>query len=224
MSVHIVRLDDPWPIRSAAMLVSTHFPPYMDVTEWDADKYQRLVAATQEHMNARGLGAMIAWQLREKLRELLGPGQQLIQNGAFLRAARPQNDSEVIGWHRESMYGGPPGTWNMWVPIANVNEQNCMQYIPGSEEIPDEDLRLVDSVSRVERGSAGQAIGLLYAPKRIQLVEGTNDFLWNAKPMIVPDGSVALFPGSLIHGAGSNKSDKIRFSLDMRVILQKNAG
>ena len=219
MSVHIVRLDDPWPIRSAAMLVSTHFPPYMDVTEWDADKYQRLVAATQEHINARGLGAMIAWQLREKLRELLGPGQQLVQNGAFLRAARPGNDSEVIGWHRESMYGGPPGTWNMWVPIANVDERNALQYIPESESIPDDEIMAAPEVGDF-RLKALKEIGLLARPKAI--ISGVE--FSNARPMIVPDGSVALFPGSLIHGAGSNKSDKIRFSLDMRVILQKNAG
>ena len=54
-----------------------------------------------------------------------------------------------------------------------------------------------------------------YAPFRI--VSGV-DFT-EVRRMIVPQGKMAIFDSNLIHGGGSNHTDKIRFSLDFRFIV-----
>ena len=53
-----------------------------------------------------------------------------------------------------------------------------------------------------------------YAPFRI--VSGV-DFT-DIRRMIMSQGQMAIFDSNLIYGAGDNRTDKIRFSLDFRVI------
>lgn len=214
----VCKLHETRALATARGAVESLFP-FEDEEFRSATEFHARVATAQDLINQRGVGASIAWQLRDDLRRLLGPGQLMIQAGMFLRAARPDNDSEVIGWHRESMYGGSQGTWNVWVPLVGVDAKNALRYIPGSADIPDDDLIVTaDHEGAVERGSDSQRIGLLYAPKKI--VRGVD--LLHSEPMLVPLGNAAVFPGSLIHGAGVNSGRKIRFSLDMRVIAQRN--
>jgi len=202
--------------RAAIETVFTFDDTYADES---TPAFHKRVVRAQDIINSRGVPSSIAFQLHDDLARLLGPGQLMIQAGMFLRATRPNDDDEAIGWHRESMYGGPPGTWNVWMPLVQINQDNALQYIPGSAEIPDDELIVTaDNRGVVERGSDGQSIGFLYAPKRI--VRGVD--LSKAEPMLVPLGSAAIFPGALIHGAGANRTDRIRFSLDMRVIAQRN--
>jgi len=217
---HLCSLTDGRAFTSARAAIETTFT--LDEEQYGEEEeaaFHRRVAAAQDLINQRGIGSSIAWHLRNDLRRLLGPGQIMIQAGMFLRATRPNSASEAIGWHRESMYGGPPGTWNVWVPLVRITPDNALRFVPGSAAISDDELIVrSESQGAVERGSDGQAIGFLYAPKRI--VRGVD--LSKAEPMLVPLGSAALFPGALIHGAGVNYGDKIRFSLDMRVIAQRD--
>lgn len=214
----IIRLADYWPISLAATTARAHFIDEDGRATPDAKEYQTRVAAAQHEINKRGVGGMIAYQIRSALTEMAGQRHVFLQNGVYLRAARPWDDSEVLDWHRESMYGARPGTLNVWAPIANVDERNALRYIPGTADVSDEDVRGVDEDGMVEQNSPGHAIGLLYRKKRIVSINGEDEFAHQAKSMIVPDGHVAIFPGSLIHGAARNRSNKIRFSVDMRVV------
>lgn len=130
----------------------------------------------------------------------------------YLRAARPNTEGqEAVGWHREEMYGAPKGTMNFWMPIWGVTRENTIKYIPGSE---DAEIVTDDGFSSVvTKGSDGNEIGLLYAPKYI--ASGV-DFS-TAKPLEVPYGYGVVFSGSLIHGASENRGEDIRFSVDFRI-------
>lgn len=145
---------------------------------------------------------------------VFGPHMR-VQDEMYLRAQRPQLPGQAVGWHRESMYGCPKEAYNVWIPVMNCTEENAVRFVPGSVSIPDEEIEIVQDISPdVRRGSAGHRIGLLYAPKRI--VKGV-DFE-KAVPMVVPQGSCAIFDSNLIHGAAVNNTNLIRFSCDFRTV------
>ncbi len=64
------------------------------------------------------------------------------------------------------------------------------------------------------KGSTGNNIGFLYAPK--QIVQGVD--LTSSQPLNVPESHNAIFLGNLIHGSGVNNSLNIRFSVDFRIL------
>jgi len=171
--------------------------------------YHFLVAAAQQELRER----KTAERLASEIKDFLAPDHGL--GPLYLRAERPNMEGqERVPFHREEFYGSPKGTLNFWMPIMGVTEENTLRYVPNSEFIPDADIRterLPDP--HITKGSAANEIGLLYAPKRI--VSGV-DFE-AAVPMEIPEGSAALFSGSLIHGAPGNKEPEIRFSIDFRI-------
>jgi ectoine hydroxylase-related dioxygenase (phytanoyl-CoA dioxygenase family) len=187
-----------------------------------ADAYRTLVAEAQEELNRRQLARRLAEDRRAALETILGTDAILIQTNLYLRATRPRSssDQEHIGWHRESFYGPDmDASVNFWVPIRNVSVDNAMRYVPDSHLIADDAIQTVQEDSAdVARFSAGHRIGLLYAPKRI--VGGVE--LTSHRPLVVTSGEVAIFAGALIHGAADNRSEQIRFSVDFRVIAQRN--
>ena len=188
----------------------------------DADAYRALVLGAQEEMNRRGIARRLSEDRRAVVCEALQTQMPLIQTNLYLRATRPSVSGlqENIGWHRESFYGPDMDqSINLWVPVANVSAENIMRYIPDSHLIPDADIKTnSEADASVERFSAGHKIGLLYAPKEI--VSGVD--LSEPRPFVVLPGEVAIFAGHLIHGAATNSSDKIRFSLDFRLIAKES--
>lgn len=183
--------------------------PAAEYMRYPAADYHALVASVQGKMREAGYAQRLASSISSSL-----PAQYTLGR-LYLRAARPNVEGqESVGWHREEFYGSPRGTLNFWMPVRGVTVGNSIQYIPDSDQIPDEDIlieREPDPV--IEKGSAGNEIGLLYAPKHIV---GGVDFT-KAQPMVVPFGSAAIFSGSLIHGAAVNRGPEIRFSIDFRI-------
>lgn len=197
-------------------IVREFFPDVVSkYTRMDARDYHGLVAEAQTVLNGEQMARFFVNAMRSTIAEYLGDNQITFQSKLYLRAARPSNGSDVVGWHRESFYGAPPQTVNFWIPVANVTRENCLYHIPASDQLAPTDLTVIQEVDRsVEPGSPSHHIGLLYAPKVI--VGGVD--LTEGEPLYVPSGQCALFPGELIHGAAMNRTDKIRFSLDLRVL------
>jgi len=171
--------------------------------------YHFLVAAAQQELRQR----KIAERLTENIKDFLAPDHGL--GPLYLRAERPNMEGqECVPFHREEFYGSPKGTMNFWLPIRGVTRENILRYVPDSEFIRDGEIKTERTVDpHITKGSAANEVGLLYAPKRI--VSGVD--LSSAVPMEIPEGSAALFSGSLIHGAPGNKEAEIRFSLDFRI-------
>ena len=192
--------------------IRTNMLPLLDGLDPRAstENYRRQVKAIQDELNAKRTVERILDDLRIEV---------LMKTDLYLRAARPNlNGQESPDWHRESFYGCPRNVVNVWMPLLNCTEKNSMRYIPGSEEIADERMVIEQTVdASVPRHSNGHKIGLLYAPKKIV---GGIDFSL-AKPLLVPEGMVVMFPGELIHGAAQNKSDSIRCSIDFRILPKR---
>lgn len=188
---------------------------------WPVEQYRELVHDTQARLSDADFMRRIAGEILPQLQDYLGGDTFLVQTNLYLRAARPfvAQSTETIDWHRETFYGlNMERSINIWTPVSGVDITNTLQFIPGSQDIPDEDI-VVESIQDgvTQRYSTGHKIGFVYAPKKI--VSGVD--LGLAQPMLVPDGTSSIFPGNLIHGAGANRSKQIRFSVDFRIIPKK---
>lgn len=183
-------------------------------------EYRNLVSHAQQQLNNRNITHNIVDQIYDDIIAYIGEDEFYVQTNLYLRAARPTNetlDHEAIGWHRESWYGTEilASSVNIWTPILGVNANSTLQYIPQSQHILDDDITIEQQDDDItKKHSAGHKIGFLYAPKKI--IGGVD--LSTATPMVVPIYHSALFSAHLIHGAGYNHSDTIRFSLDFRIL------
>ena len=201
-------------------IVSEFFPEnysyYSGLTIHD---YRSIVNEAQEDLNQKDFSRKIALNLKNQIVSYIGEESFLIQSNLYLRATRSnvREDTESINWHRETFYGpNMEKSLNIWTPILNVTNLNTLRFIPESQKIPEEDISIESIEDPITRkGSDGNRIGFLYAPKKI--IGGVN--LDISLPMMVPYNFSSIFPGNLIHGAAVNHSNnKIRFSVDFRIL------
>jgi hypothetical protein len=226
---------NPTDLRASAIVLAAHrtsttlqhlrervrlqFPDPIDhYAHLDIDAYREVVVSCQRELNREGFVRKIVAEIHDELRRYTDGDRFLCQSNLYLRATRPQvsQHTEAIGWHRETFYGpNMERSINVWTPVQGVVESNTLRFVPRSHLIADADIvveQYEDPITR--KGSTGNTLGFLYAPKKI--VGGVD--LGSAVPMNVPANHSAIFPGNLIHGGAVNLSDQIRFSLDFRVI------
>lgn len=188
----------------------------------DTDSYRAFALDVQNKINEMEIAQKICEGIFDELTAYLGTDHFMIQSNVYLRCARPQNPSkqENIGFHRESFYGENMETSvNIWTPIRGVVPENSLQYIPESQNIPEEDIITTSEEDQyTKQFSAGHKLGFLYKPKDI--VSGVD--LTKKKSMAVPYYASSIFSGSLVHGAAENYTDNIRFSCDFRIIRKRD--
>ena len=206
--------------QSALAIVDEYFEG--DARDWCGlpdEQFRARVSQAQDRINDGGFVRDFCRSHASSLAEVIDE-PIAAQTNCYLRVTRPKpGTQEEIGFHRETFYGPAmmQYSYNVWIPVKNVVEENSLSYVPMSHLIPEEDIRtesVSESESGVRRYSDGHRIGLLYSPKRI--VGGVA--LDQARRMHVPDGQFAVFPGNLIHGNAVNRTDRIRFSIDFRFI------
>ncbi len=188
-------------------------------------KYRSLTVKIQNEINNLNLTSLIVKEIYYDVIKYLKTERFLVQSNVYLRCSRPSNlsvtaNSESIGLHRESFYGpNMEKSVNIWTPIKGVSKQNTLRYIPNSHLISDDKIKVKKIKDKyTNKFSTGHKLGFQYAYKKI--IKGVN--IENQKAMIVPSYSSSIFSGNLIHGAATNNSNKIRFSLDFRVIRKKD--
>jgi len=209
-------------LSSVERVIDKYFSEVSDNgLELKENDYFKIVKAAQDELNSCDTAFKIVEQIEDDLICFLDDSKYLVQSNLYLRATRPiLGREESIGWHRESFYGpNLEECVNIWTPIKNVTKDNTLHFIPGSHLIDDKDIKTERTVSlKTAKGDLRNKIGFLYEPKKI--LSGIN--LKNSRPLMVPFGSSGIFKGSLIHGSAINNCKKIRFSVDFRVIADKN--
>ena len=191
----------------------------------DMDTYRKKVLEVQNELIDAGYPNKIAKQVLNYLQTYQDNKDLLVQANVYLRASRPvsffDQEAESVGFHREYFYGpGMEYSTNIWVPIRGVSKDNSLRYIPRSQEIPIDEVivsRVPDKYTK--RYSAGHALGFQYSPKKI--VGGVD--MKNVETLNCEEGNFAIFSGNLVHGSASNNGDKIRFSIDFRIINKEYA-
>ncbi|MCA3711469.1 MAG: phytanoyl-CoA dioxygenase family protein [Phenylobacterium sp.] len=217
--VRFARHQTPGTLRDLRRVVDAVFPEDESrLIGMEIGAYRALVLEAQTELNAKDFVRRLCQEVRDDIVEVIGEDRFYIQTNLYLRAARPESGGspEAIGWHRETFYGpNMERSVNIWTPVRGVSERNTLRFIPKSQSIPEAEIQTVSVADEVtEKGSVGNRIGFLYSPKVIQ--SGVD--LDNSQPMQVPEGRSAIFPGLLIHGAGHNLDNRIRFSVDFRIL------
>lgn len=206
-------------VNEARKLTTTLGIDLENVSGMSVDDYRSLVRSVQDRLNADGMVYKLCQANRPTLERILG-GPMSFQAMLYLRAVRPAAKTsglqENIGFHRESFFGPDfVYSYNVWIPLANIDERSTLFYVPGSSSIPDEKvITRKHQSSDVKRHSDAHRIGLLY--DEIEIVDGVD--LSSAVRMRKPKEEMAVFPSALIHGNGRNEGDQIRISLDFRII------
>jgi ectoine hydroxylase-related dioxygenase (phytanoyl-CoA dioxygenase family) len=188
--------------------------------EMHNDEFRQIILNTQEKLNKNNITSKIVLLIYDDIANYLENDDFLIQSNSYLRVSRPIKEcNDSIGWHRENFYAPNADEYvNIWTPIIGIDKLNTLNFIPESHLIKNEDIKTINiDDQHTKKYSNGHKIGLMYSPKKI--ISGV-DFT-KKEPMEVPYFSSSIFSGNLIHGAAVNESDKIRFSLDFRIISEK---
>jgi hypothetical protein len=184
--------------------------------------YRKIVLDAQNLLNEKNTINLICRSIKTDLTEYLKTDSFLVQSNLYLRASRQTKFqiSESVGWHRESFYGSNmEKSVNVWTPLKGVTKNNTLRYIPNSHKIRDSKIKTLKVNSKdTKKFSMGHKIGLVYSPKIIK--NGVD--LSTSRSMIVKRNYSAIFSGNLIHGSALNLSNKIRFSIDFRVLRKKD--
>lgn len=130
----------------------------------------------------------------------LGPNVSF--NGDYhLRPKMPGSELTAFPLHQDSQYYGKPSRFahiiTVWIPLVDVDEENgCLHLIPGS--------------------NAWELIGS--ARDENQNMRSFEDVEARGAPVPVPMrvGDILLFSNMTFHGSKVNRSDEVRWSIDIR--------
>src|SRR4051812_14917775 len=68
--------------------------------------YRALVTGATDFINSMNFAHLLVGDLKHEICEILKTDELMLQDGLYLRAARPiKAKQESVGWHRESFYG-----------------------------------------------------------------------------------------------------------------------
>lgn len=147
----------------------------------------------------------------------LGPDID-IQAAPHFRVSRPELESDLVDWHRDTFYGNTPWEVNLWFPVFPLGEGSGLKLLPGSHVLPSRNVREIQDAdefrSQVKKGSTANQIGYVYLPK-------TDDTISSLKHsqviMLSPQvGEAVFFFGCMVHRA-QNLSKLTRVSIDLRL-------
>ncbi|MBM3261862.1 MAG: phytanoyl-CoA dioxygenase family protein [candidate division Zixibacteria bacterium] len=138
-------------------------------------------------------------QILDIAESLVGPELQF--NGDYwIRTKLPGDSVTTFPWHQDSGYYGDPTPFHilsLWIPLVDVDEENgCMQVIPGSHRW---------GLLPVGRDDEGHHVPLEELEKRGEVV---------TLPMKA--GEIFAFHNLTIHRSLMNRTDGIRWSIDLR--------
>ena len=190
-----------------------------DYMAHDLDEYREKILIEKKTQKK------IFMSIKNGIDEYFNNKEILIQSFLYLRSTRPVSKNtphrmESIPFHRESFYGDiQKKVYNVWTPIYGELTPKALMYIPESQKIPDDDIKIESEIDEfTKKNSYGHKLGFLYQPKNI--VGGVD--LNNVEIMETNFNNSALFSGNLIHGPCQNTSKQLRVSIDFKIIKKED--
>ena len=148
----------------------------------------------------------------ELFRRLIGPDLHC-QLFPYLRAVRPGPTRDAAPLHRDTYYGASPFEVSVVVPFTEMEVSAAIRVISGSHTAPDSAYSYTQTVSPdVQIRSPKHQLGYPYAPRLLDPA-----LMDIAEPVPLAVGQVLIFPLQLVHGGGTNTSQRTRFSTDIRL-------
>ena len=129
--------------------------------------------------------------------------------------------------HAYAPGGGDPENFNInnCDTQRNLNDDGRKQSVKIgnfflSNEIPIDEVKVSKETDKyTKRFSSGHSLGFQYSPKKI--IGGVD--LSKYETLNCKEGHLAIFSGNLVHGAALNNTERIRFSIDFRIINKEYA-
>lgn len=145
-------------------------------------------------------------KILDAVESLIGP--EIFANPVYnVRPKVPKVAAGAVPWHQDKSYW-PDANSNpvitVWIPIVDSTHENgCLHIIPGTHR------------KRVISYHAEQRTGTQYTETDLQVVERESK---KRAIMAIPmsAGSAILFNDRLLHSSTPNRSDHVRWSVDLR--------
>ncbi|GEM_PF-3218506 len=141
-----------------------------------------------------------------------------LQTNIHLRVSRPNQESDLVNWHRDTFYGNSLWEIGFWFPVFPLENDVGLTIVKQSHLEKANNIRSVEEQNpfrrSVKKGSIANELGYVYAPKiddAIAAIDQSTVRLLSPKV-----GQAIFFFGHMIHRA-QNNSDKTRISIDVRV-------
>jgi hypothetical protein len=217
----VVDLPDPSPVEHVreGLLADLRawFPDLSQIEQYhtvcEDERHDAIVHEIAKTFWAARYGDVIVTANFDLFRFLIGPDLH-VQHYPYLRVVRPHRPEDAVPLHRDTYYGASPFEVSVVVPFTDMGRDCALRAIPGSHTEPDTAYPFVQTVSdNVAFGSPRHRLGYAYAPR---LLDPALDA--RAEPIPVRVGQAVIFGLSLVHGGGTNSSDRTRFSTDIRVV------
>lgn len=160
-------------------------------------------------------------QLCRQLVEEAGfPGQQMALDRLRLRGVAPGSHrlaaaKAAFYAHRDTWYANPQSQINLWIPLHEVDASNSFAFYPGYFSQPMEnDSELFDYGVFAGKGGfqSPRAAARAHFPRALQEIAEP------AQAVELKAGERLWFAAAHLHQTLPNDSDKVRFSVDLRMV------
>jgi hypothetical protein len=145
------------------------------------------------------------------------PRLRIIPNSNILSAGISYNYKP----HRDTWYAGVQEQINHWMPVHNVGPESTMYMIPKyfHEPVPNNsEVYDLDLWDKTFRNKASENVKQEERPHPVPLVDiPERDKVY----LTMPVGTEIAFSGHHFHGSGVNNTNKVRFSVDYRVVINQ---
>lgn len=191
-------------------------PTDFHTNDIERDDYLILVNEAKNKIVKKQLIKQILLKKIDYLRNILGPDIDM-QADIHLRVSRPNKDTDLVGWHRDTFYGNSYWEINLWFPIFPLEKETGLLLIDKSHFLPSKNIRVIggtEASSQSIKGSLANKLGYAYLTKTDDVIAARNE---NDTKLITPQlGQCVVFLGYMAHRA-QNKSHKTRVSTDLRL-------
>ncbi len=173
----------------------------------------------QQKIN-KELGNKIIFNLiKSDLKKIFKTKKYAVSKFILRYVKKKQKKLKPIILHQEKFYGDKSWEkiYNLWIPIRNNNKNNSIKYIRNSNKfIEGKDYKIKEKITLIKKKSYSHKLGMLYKEKKIYFLRKVK------KENLFFKDKLVIFDGNLMHGAGLNKSDFPRISLDLRFMKKKD--
>lgn len=217
----VVNFDNVSPLKNTQSLLNKKLKNLINDDDVSLDNYHEFIT-DENHENIQwelsnffwdqNFCKLIAFEQINLLQQFIGY-DILIQERPFLRIARPNKESDNIGFHRDTAYGQSPFEVAVHVPLIELDINSCLKFLPNSHTEPELKYKTkkVEN-NNVVKGSKKHEMGHPYAPKNLIIEEE------KMSPQPLKLGQAVIFPPSTMHGQEINLGKKTRFSYDFRIV------
>ncbi|MBC8083245.1 MAG: phytanoyl-CoA dioxygenase family protein [Hymenobacter sp.] len=119
--------------------------------------------------------------------------------------------------HRDTWFSAPLNQLNWWIPMYDIEAENCLTFFPGywNKPVPNESVDY-DCRRWYAEGRRIQAEGTKDTRRRPQPLESVSEA--EELRLLCNVGGMILFSGAHLHGTVPNTTGRTRFSIDFRTV------